>query len=175
MVTNGFCYYYDMSPFDLTSLELKIVSARDISTLIEESRYAFSPPSTNPDEDSRALFDFFERRHESGKDVRYQPLAYVLHGRPISYIVALSYKNNAIAIGPMYVAQDFRGYGVGAKQVTDFIKYANRHRFDGIFTKTWGKNGASQAIFAKNGFETIVMKPGDRADGDATIKYFLKL
>lgn len=147
-------------------MELRKLRVYDIAALIEESKVAFLPSATNP---TQTTIDLFEKL----KDVPgFQPYGYVMGDKPISYIVALGHKNpSMISIGPMYVAKEYRGKGLGLKQVSDFIAQAKRDKYHSVYTKTWSKNAASRKIFETIGFEVYGIKQNDRANGDSTIEY----
>jgi RimJ/RimL family protein N-acetyltransferase len=110
------------------------------------------------------------------QDPKFMPYGYKVDGKPISYIIALGYKDpSTLAIGPMYVATAYQGNGLGTKQVKDFNDIARQQGYSAVFTKTWLGNQASRRIFTSIGFEETGIKPGDRANGDATVKYLITL
>lgn len=141
-----------------------------LAPLLVESEHAFLPTKNHPDETAISLVEKFKR------DEKYAALGYVLGSKAISYVIALSGRHDdEIAIGPMYVAKDFRGKGVGTEQIKDFIKHYADQSYDMIYTKTWMNNAASQHSFASTGFIEAGREIGNRIDGDTTISYVLHL
>ncbi|HMH70356.1 MAG TPA: GNAT family N-acetyltransferase [Candidatus Saccharimonadales bacterium] len=142
-----------------------------VEPLLEESQGAFLPSKKNPDETLYDTLSYFR------SDPEFHILGLQENNVPASYIMAISDKKrpNSLAIGPMYVGEEHRGRGLGKKQVEAFIEYAKAKKCTTVFTKTWGNNEASQAIFNALGFEVESIKEDDRADGDSTVNYLLQL
>lgn len=148
------------------ALLLEKVTLHHLAHLIQESEGAFLPSASNPLQTTTQLFEKF-------KDLPgFQPYAYRINGQLVSYIVALGHKDpSTISIGPMYVAKDYRGQGLGVKQVKAFVEQARVDGYKKIYTKTWSTNISSRKIFESLGFEVVGIKQDDRANGDATIEY----
>ena len=151
------------------SQELATFEFEQLADIIRESDDAFLPPANDPGQTASTLFD--KLQHVPG----FQPYGFVVDNVPASYIVALGHKvPSTISIGPMYVATDYQGRGLGALQVNMFLDKAKDDGYQAVYTKTWSENLASQRIFESLGFEIIGVIPNDRANGDATIEYMVQ-
>ena len=149
---------------------LKILTDKQLAPLLSESEHAFLPAKSHPNETASSLIQKFK------KDKRYDTFGYIVDNKAISYIIALSgRRDEEIAIGPMYVAEDFRGNGYGKQQIADFIQLFTDREYELIYTKTWSRNTASRHSFESLGFAEIDCEDGDRADGDSTISYALPI
>jgi len=93
----------------------------------------------------------------------------------VGFLSILSGADNIVSIGPMYISKNFRGFGLGEKQIKTIINVLKREKIKGIKTKTWGKNIGSRKIFENLGFRLIEEKPNTRINGDSTVKYYLEL
>lgn len=155
----------------MNTIVLQELSTLDIQELVKESAHAFLPSKHHPDATIVDLLDKFQ------SDPEFKILGYMMNGKTASYIVALSdtARDNSIAIGPMYVGEAYRGQGLGTMQVADFIDRANKHGLQHVFTKTWGSNTASRAIFERLGFVVESVIDDDRTDGDSTVCYVKEL
>lgn len=150
--------------------KLQELDVESISDLIAESPHAFLPSHDNPDQTTVELFQVLQN------DPSFRVLGYVDHGKPVSYIVALSHKTpGTSSIGPMYVAYSHHGRGLGKRQVRDFIDDAKAHDYTSVFTKTWAENAGARHVFESLGFEIEKVKENDRANGDSTLSYRLHL
>jgi RimJ/RimL family protein N-acetyltransferase len=90
----------------------------------------------------------------------------------IGFIVTLPHADDdTLRIGPIYVAERYRGRGAGRRMVELLIAWAKREGVARLFTKTWGGNAASRRIFAGLGFTCIGEEPHTRVNGDSTVKY----
>lgn len=160
-----------VSPEQLSDeFHLEQLTLEEMAEIIAESSHSFLAPADDPEQTAEELLDAMRQ------DPKFMPYGYRVDGKPISYIIALSYKDPAVlAIGPMYVSTTYQGRGLGRMQVQDFNAMAKQHGYSGVFTKTWLGNQASRKIFTTIGFEEIGIKPNDRANGDSTIKYHITL
>jgi L-amino acid N-acyltransferase YncA len=149
---------------------LERLTDEQLTPLLNESEHVFLPTKNNPNETATSLVEKFKN------NTNYDVFGRVVEDRAVSYIIALSGRNNTeIAIGPMYVAKDSRGNGVGKQQIADFIQLFTERGYTSIFTKTWLGNAASRHSFESLGFIKIGREDGDRVDGDSTISYELRI
>lgn len=150
--------------------KLEPIALEEMSDIIEESNNVFLAPASNPAQSTEELLEAMRQ------DPGFTLLGYKTDGVPISYIVALSYKDPlTVSIGPMYVSAQNRGNGLGRKQVQDFNDRARQQGYRRVYTKTWLNNNASRKVFESLGFVEAGIKSGDRANGDSTISYILEL
>jgi len=148
--------------------KLEKVTNEQFTPLLKESENAFLPAKNRPNQTASLLIDKFKN------DKRYDVFGYIVDDKAASYIVALSGRQEGeIAIGPMYVAEAFRGSGLGKQQVIDFIHLFASQGYKSIYTKTWLGNAASRHIFESLGFIETNRENGDRVGGDSTISYTL--
>lgn len=155
----------------MNGLQLQELSTIEAQALIDESAHAFLPSRRHPDATAADLFDIFR------SDAEFKILGYVIHKKVASYIVALSdaAHDGSIAIGPIYVGEAYRVQGLGAAQVSDLLARATELELQRVFTKTWGNNTASRALFERLGFVVESVIDNDRIDGDATVCYSKEL
>jgi len=145
---------------------LERLTDEQLSPLLNESEHAFLPSKNSPDETATSLVEKFR------DDLNYDALGYIIGNRATSYIIALSGRTgNEIAIGPMYVAEDSRGNGLGKQQVLDFVQLFAERGYRSIYTKTWLGNTAARHTFESLGFIEVNRYERDRVNGDATISY----
>ena len=150
---------------------LERLTEKQFTPLLIESEHAFLPTKNNPDETALSLIEKFKQ-----EDTHYDAYGYIVGAKAVSYIVALSgRKDDEIAIGPMYVAKDSRGRGLGKQQVADFVQLFTERGYRSIFTRTWLSNAASRHSFESLGFIEADRKNGDRVNGDSTISYELRI
>ena len=148
---------------------LERLTDEQLAPLLVESEHAFLPTKNNPNETATSLIEKFRN------DKRYDTLGYIIGSKAVSYIIALSGRTDSeIAIGPMYVTEDFRGEGLGKQQVANFIQLFTEQGYESIYTKTWLGNAASRYSFESLGFIEVTRKDRDRINGDSTISYKLK-
>lgn len=160
---------YNLSEFNHRR-NLSILAIGDIDELIAESQDTFIPSAKHPVDTSASLLARLQ------SDAAFAMYGFMIGGQPASYIVALGGRyDQEIAIGPMYVGKVFRGQGLGAEQIDDFIHTYKHQGYTSVFTKTWASNMASRRIFDERGFAVIGHKPRDRANGDDTIVYQLDI
>ena len=154
---------HHLPQFDLLPVEA-------LNALVSESNESFVASKEHPNQKTVELLVRFRT------DPEYVAYGYTVDGKPASYILALSHKGaGTIAIGPMYVANDFRGQGLGKQQAADFIDHYQNAGYTTIATRTWSSNTASTAIFEQLGFRVVETIPGDRVNGDATLLFELQL
>jgi RimJ/RimL family protein N-acetyltransferase len=159
------------SPEQLSNeAHLEQLNLEEMAEIIAESSHSFLAPASDPEQTAEELLDAMRQ------DPKFLPYSYKVDGKPISYIIALSYKDpSTLAIGPMHVAAAYQGRGLGRKQVQDFNNLARQQGYEKVFTKTWLGNQASRKIFTALGFAETGIKPGDRANGDSTVKYLITI
>jgi GNAT superfamily N-acetyltransferase len=149
---------------------LRKLSDEQLAPLLIESTYAFLASKSSPNETASSLLEKFKNNK------KYNTLGYIVNNHAVSYIVALSGRSdNEIAIGPMYVAESFRGSGLGKRQIMDFIQLYTEQGYESIYTKTWIGNTVSRHSFESTGFIEVDRTDNDRVDGDSTISYVLQI
>ena len=147
-------------------MTFKTLRKKDIQDLIIESNTSFLPSAQNPHLTTDLLIEKFS------SDQNFNIYGFIKDGKPVSYIIALSHKNNnQIAIGPMFVTGQYRGNNLGKRQLQEFIKLYQARGIKQFYTKTWLANGSSRKIFSDLGFTEINRIPHDRINGDTTITY----
>lgn len=138
--------------------------------LLAESEHAFLPNKDTPHATAATLIEKFQR------DEKYEVLGYKIGETAVSYIVARSGRtDDEIALGPMYVGEEHRGYGYGKRQIEDFVRRFGDEGYTSVLTRTWLGNVASRHSFESLGFVEIDRIEGDRANGDTTVVYSLQI
>lgn len=151
-------------------MKFEKLNREQLAPLLVESEHAFLPAKNAPNETAISLIEKFRN------NASFEAFGYVAEDNAASYIVALSgRKENEIAIGPMYVAKNSRGKGLGKRQVAEFIELFAKRGYESAYTKTWSNNTASRHCFESLGFSEIGRKYNDRIDGDTTISFALEL
>ena len=135
--------------------KFKEVLLEELDAVLPEAEYAFLAPKNNPDSTTSQLLGI--RSNQKG----FYAFATYNNEDICSFIIIWPYKEEeTIAIGPMFVREQYRGKGIGKYQVEELIKWSKGNNIKGIFTKTWESNNTSRAIFESTGFSKIGEKPG---------------
>lgn len=80
-----------------------------------------------------------------------------------------------LAIGPLYVGQQYQGQGLGRVLLEEVISWARIREVSGLFAQTWGANTRSRRLLEGAGFEFLQEVPGMRVNGDSTVQYLLDM